>query len=85
MINPNKTSCYPEIETDKQELCSTYNQLAFIAGRTQIQHIGIEKNLNFEKQIAELLLMCGIKNHVGLLGCLLNCLLNQKKMNKTIK
>ena len=27
MINENKSSCYPEIETYKQEVCSPYNEL----------------------------------------------------------
>ena len=38
MINENKSSCYPEIETYKQEVCSPYNELA-----TSLKNMGYKK------------------------------------------
>ena len=35
MINENKSSCYPEIETYKQEVCSPYNELWAIMTNVQ--------------------------------------------------
>ena len=35
MINENKSSYYPEIETYKQEDCSSYNQLAKIKNKNE--------------------------------------------------
>jgi len=37
MINENKSSCYPEIEPYKQEVCSPYNELPFIGGTNSRQ------------------------------------------------
>ena len=36
MINENKSSCYPEIETYKQEVCSLYDQLEVITNENKI-------------------------------------------------
>jgi len=37
MINEHKSSCYPEIEPYKQEVCSPYNELCGIQKRANAQ------------------------------------------------